>query len=111
MWIIRQIYRIQNLRILSSLEAFIELVEKDLFKPSNYNKIKGNITTEERKALKTIQNDELRSYRLQNKGSRFVARDNQVYVEKIDYQLGRSSFEELDHDPSKLFSEKVNFWI
>ena len=111
MWIIQQIYRIQNLRMLSSLEAFIELVEKDLFKPSNYNKIKGNITTEERKALKTIQNDELRSYRLQNKGSRFAALDNQDYVEKIDYQLGRSSFEELDHDPSKLFSEKVNSWI
>ena len=96
---------------ISSLEAFIELVGKDLFKPSNYNKIKGNITTEERKALKTIQNDELRSYRLQDKGSRFVVLDNQDYVEKIDYQLGRSSFEELDHDPSKLFSEKVNLWI
>ena len=111
MWIIQQIYRIPNLRMLSSLEAFIELVEKDLFKPSNYNKIKGNITTEERKALKTIQNDELRSYRLQDKGSRFVVLDNQDYVEKIDYQLGRSSFEELDHDPSKFFSEKVNLWI
>ena len=96
---------------ISSLEAFIELVEKDLFKPSNYNKIKRNITTEERKALKRIQNDELRSYRSQDKGSRFVVLDNQDYVEKIEYQLGRSSFEELDHDPSKLFSEKVNLWI
>ena len=39
----------------SSLEAFVELIEKDLFKPSKYNKIKGNVTTEERKArrLKT----------------------------------------------------------
>ena len=88
----------------SSLEAFIELVEKDLFKPSNYNKIKGNITTEERKALKAIQNDKLRSYRLQDNGSRFVVLDNQDYVEKTDYQLERSSFEELDHNPSKLFS-------
>ena len=48
---------------ISSLEAFIELVEKDLFKSSNYNKMKGSITTEERKALQTIQNDELRSCR------------------------------------------------
>ena len=39
---------------ISSLEAFIEIAEKDLFKPSNYNKIKGNITTEEGKALNTI---------------------------------------------------------
>ena len=37
--------------------------------------------------------------------------DNQDYVEKIKYQLGKSSFEELDHNPSKLFSEKVNLWI
>ena len=96
---------------ISSLEAFIDLVGKDLFEPSNYNKIKGNITTEERKALKTIQNDELRSYRLQDKVSRFVVLDNQDYVEKIDYQLGRSSFEEFDDDPSELFSEKVNLWI
>ena len=96
---------------ISSLEVFIELVEKDLFKPSNYNKIKGNITTEERKALKSIQNDELRSYRLQDKGARFVVLDNKDYVEKIEYRLGRSSFDELDHDPSSSFSEKVNLWI
>ena len=76
---------------ISSLEAFIELVEKDLFKPSNYSKIKGNITTEERKTLKSIQNNELRSSCLQDKGSRFVALDNQDYVEKIECQLGRSS--------------------
>ena len=48
---------------------------------------------------------------MQDKGSRFVVLDNQDYVENIDYQLERSSFEELDHDPSKLFSEKVNLWI
>ena len=89
---------------ISSLEAFIELVEKDLFKPSNYNKIKGNITIEERKAFKAIQNDDLKLYRLQDTGSGFVVLDNQDYVEKIDYQLERSSFEKLDLSPSKLFS-------
>ena len=48
---------------------------------------------------------------MQDKGSRFVVLDNQDYVEKIEYQLGRSSFEELDQDPSNLFSEEVNLWI
>ena len=48
---------------------------------------------------------------MQDKGSRFVVVDNQDYIEKIEYQLGRSSFEELDHYLSKLFSEKVNLWI
>ena len=48
---------------------------------------------------------------MQDKGSRFVILDNKDYNEKIEYQLGRSSFEELGHDPSSLFSEKVNLWI
>ena len=48
---------------------------------------------------------------MQDKGSRFVVLDNQDYVEKIDYQLGRSSSEKFDPDPSKLLSEKVNLWI
>ena len=96
---------------ISRLEPFIDLFEKDLFKPFNYSKIKGNITTGERKALKSIQNDYLRPYHLQDKGSRFVVLDNQDYVEKIEYQLGRSWLEELDHDPSNLFLEKVNLWI
>ena len=60
----------------NSLETFIELVEKDLFKPCNYNKVKSNIIKEERNALKNIQHDELRSYRVQDKGSRFVVLDN-----------------------------------
>ena len=48
---------------------------------------------------------------MQDKGSGFVVIDNQDYIEKIEYQLGRSSFGELDHYLSKLFSEKVNLWI
>ena len=80
----------------SSLETFIGLLGKDLFEPSNYNKIKGNITTEERKALKSIQSNELRSYQLQDKGSLFLFLDNQDYIEKINYLF--CSFEEFDHD-------------
>ena len=48
---------------------------------------------------------------MQDKGSQFIVLDNQDYLEKIEYQLGRRSFDELDHNPSKLFSEKVNLWI
>ena len=49
----------------NSLETFTELVEKDLFQPCNYNKVKRNITKEERNTLKNIHHDELRSYRVQ----------------------------------------------
>ena len=55
-----------------------------------------------------MQHNELRSYRVQDQGSRFVVLDNEDYIEKINYQFGRSSFEELDYDPSKTFSERVN---
>ena len=58
-----------------------------------------------------MQHNELRSYRVQDQGSRFVVLDNEDYIEKINYQFGRSSFEELDYDPSKTFPEKVNLWI
>ena len=61
--------------------------------------MKSNITKEERNTLKNIQHEELRSYRVQDKGSRFVVLDNEHYIEKINYQLGRSSFEELKYDP------------
>ena len=73
---------------INSLETFIELVENDIFKPDNYRRIKSNITKEEREALKNIQRDSTRSYRIQDKGSQFVILDNDDYMEKIDYQLG-----------------------
>lgn len=49
---------------INNSNSFTELVEKDLFNPSNCNKIKENTTTEERKALKTMQDKKLRSHRL-----------------------------------------------
>ena len=72
---------------------------------------KSNITKEERNFLKNIQPVKLKSYRVQDKGSRFVIIDNQDYIKKVNYQLERSTFEELDYDPSKTFSERVNLWI
>ena len=39
---------------------------------------------------------------------RFVVLDNQDYIEKIDYQLGRILLERLDHSSSELFSKKVD---
>ena len=96
---------------INSLETFIELAENDIFKPDNYRRIKSNITKEEREALKNIQRDSTRSYRIQDKGSRFVILDNDDYIEKIDYQLRRSSFSELNDDPSNDFEINVIMWI
>ena len=49
---------------INSLETFIKLVENDIFKSDNYRSIKSNITKEEREALKNIQRDSIRSYRI-----------------------------------------------
>ena len=73
-------------------------------------RIKSNITKEEREALKNIQRDSTRSYRIQDKGSRFVILDDD-YIEKIDYQHRRSSFSESNDDASNDFEINVIMWI
>ena len=95
---------------INSLETFIELAENDIFKPDNYRPVKSSITKEDREALKNIKIDSTRSYRIQDKGSRFVILDNDDYIEKIDYQLRRSSLSELNHDPSSDFEINVIMW-
>ena len=45
----------------------ISLVGKDLLKSSNYNKVRGYITTYKLKALKSIQTNNLRSNGLVDK--------------------------------------------
>ena len=93
---------------INSLENFIDLTEDDIFKPDNYRRIKSNISKEEREALKNIQRDSARPYKTQDKGSRFVIVDNDDYIEKIDYQLRRSSFSELNEHPSNDFEMSSN---
>ena len=103
-------YRKDKANIIS-LETFTELVENDIFKPDNYRRIKSNITKEERKALKNIQRDFIRSYRIQHKGSRFVILDNDDYIEKSDYQLRGSSFSKLNDSCPNDFEINVIMWI
>ena len=49
--------------------------------------------------------------RVQDKGSRFVVLDTISYIEKVEHQINRSSFDILDADPSRKFKEKVNNWL
>ena len=87
---------------INSLETFIDLVENDIFKSTNYKRIKNNISNQERKVLKEIQKDTSKTsftgYRIT-----FFVLDSDSYIEKIDRQLERSSFQELDYH----FSDKV----
>ena len=48
---------------------------------------------------------------VQDKGSRFVVLDTNSFIEKVEHQINRSSFDKLDTDPSPKFKEKVNNWL
>ena len=56
------------------------------------------------KEIKTCQNC---CVRVQDKGSRFVVISNDEYCEKVNTQVGRSSFTRLPHDITKSFQNKV----
>ena len=48
---------------------------------------------------------------VQDKGSSFVVLDTNSFIEKVEHQINRSSFDKLDTDPSPKFKEKVNNWL
>ena len=49
--------------------------------------------------------------RVRDNGSRFVVLETDSYIEKVEHQINRSSFDKLDADPSLKFKEKVNNWL
>ena len=103
-------YRKEKTNI-NSLETFTELVENDIFKLGNYKRIKNNINNQERKALKDMQKNTSKTRRIQDKGSRFLVLDSDSYIENTDRQLERSSFQQLDYNPSHKFRKKVTSWV
>ena len=77
--------------------------------PKNVKIAKGDLSKAlEKKALKEIQSWDDKVVRVQDKESRFVIPEKEVYEEKIQQQIDRSSFKELKEDPSKLFQQKIN---
>ena len=49
--------------------------------------------------------------RVQDKGSRFAVLETNSYIEKVEQQINRSSFDKLDTDPSPKFKDKLNNWL
>ena len=103
-------YRKDKTKI-DGLESFTELVEGGIFKPDNYRRIEGNITKEEKEALKNVEGDSARSYRIQDKGLQFAILDNDDYIGRVDYQIWGNFFSELNDDPSNDFDINVIIWI
>ena len=53
-----------------SLEMFIRKIEKDLFNPENVQKVRHNLSKDEKAALKYIRNWDKNVVRVEDKGSR-----------------------------------------
>ena len=87
---------------INNLQTFIELVE-NMFKPNNYKRIKNNISNRQKTALTDIQKGASRACLVQDGASRFLVLDSDSYIGKIDCHLERSSFQQLDCNPSDKF--------
>ena len=53
-----------------------------------------------------MQKDTSKTCCIQVKGSQFVVLDSYNYIEKIDHQLERSSFQQLDYNSSVKFTSR-----
>ena len=54
-------------------------MEKELFNPKNAKIARSNLSKDEKKALKGIKSGDEKVVRVQDKGSRFVIHENEVY--------------------------------
>ena len=95
----------------NSVELFIKRIEKELFNSNNIRKIRNNLNKEGKLALKDMKSWDGKVIGVQDKGSRFVVLDTNSYIEKVEHQINRSSFDKLDADASSKFEEKVNNWL
>ena len=95
----------------NSVESFINGIEKERFNSNNIGKIRNNLNKEEKQALKEMKSWDDKVIRVQDKGSRFVVLDTNSFIEKVEHQINRSSFDKIDTDPSPKFKEKVNNWL
>lgn len=98
------------------LEMFLSNVERALFEDTSQRRVMDNLTKGERAALKSWRKEHLFNpesnivMRLQDKGNRFVIVDKDTDKNKAKEQIGRSSFMEIDHDPTPQHIQKVKEW-
>ena len=78
---------------------FIEKNEKDIFNSENNKIVRHNLIKNEKATLNDITNYDQNVVRVQDKVSRFVVLDNEDYVKKVEHQINRSSFQQLECDP------------
>ena len=93
------------------MELFIENIEKYIFDTVAVRNVRLNISKEEKEALKEITSWKNETVGVQDKSSRFVILDNHNYEKNMQAQINRSSFNQLEEDPSKKFDIQINNWV
>ena len=92
-------------RLKKNLEQFLENLEKDQINLKNIKKFRHNIAEKEQMALKEIKNWNKQTFRIQDKGSKFVILDNSDYQEKVQPQINRTSFQKLSQNSNKIYKK------
>ena len=98
------------------VETFLNRIESDLFSQTKRKRVDDNLTREERSALNNWRKDHLFNtdsdliIRQQDKGNRFIIVDKETDIQKAEEQIQRSSFQEVNVDPTNDHIEKVRRW-
>ena len=92
-----------------ALETFLAAVESKLFDAERARR-KQTPSRAENMAFCHLCRSKDIVVRLQDKGSRFVIRDRNDYLNKVESNLSDSSFDILSSDPSHSFYRTVKDW-
>ena len=86
---------------------FTKKVKKELFEPEKVKKVRQNLTRDERNSQAKIEKLKNHTVRVQDKGSQFVVLNKNDYIHKVEDQINRSSFIQLDYNLTQEFDFKV----
>ena len=73
--------------------------------------VRPKISKEEKKALKEIRSWNSQTVRVQEKGSCLVILDKNYYKHKMQTQINRNAFNQLEEDSSHKFDNQINNWV
>ena len=92
---------------MSELKAFLTSPKRDFISSTKQNDVKDNLSEEETNAFKKWRKDVLFNkeseleIRLQRQSNRFVIVDKETDKIKAQQRIGKSLFQELNHDLTK----------
>ena len=96
---------------IKSLELFTGNIGRDIFDKEAGKNVRPKISKEEKKALKEIRSWNSQTVRVQEKVSCLAILDNNYYKHKMQTQINRNAFNQLEEDSSNKFDNQTNNWV